>query len=87
MYFYRFASKIVLFQEALQFRAIIFLCYSQQIAMKVTSCVPPLLTWHISQKIIDVLSSVVSACVLNQSRGHWLLSNALNVTITMSSKL
>jgi hypothetical protein len=87
MYFYRFASKIVLFQEALQFRAIIFLCYSQQTAMKVISCVPPLLTWHISQKIIDVLSSVVSACVLNQSRGHWLLSNALNVTITMSSKL
>jgi hypothetical protein len=30
---------------------------------------------------------IVTACVLNQSRGHWLLSYALNVTITMSLKL
>ncbi len=63
------------------------MCYSQQIAVRVTSRVPPPLTWHISQKIIDVLSSVVSVSVLNQSLGHWLLSNALNVTITMSPKL
>jgi len=55
--------------------------------VKVTSCVPPPLTWHISQIIVDVLSSVVSAYVLNQSHGHWLLSNALNVKITMSLKL
>jgi hypothetical protein len=33
------------------------------------------------------LSLVVSACVLNQSRGHWLIFNALNVTITMNLKL
>jgi hypothetical protein len=45
--------------------------------MKVTGHVLPPLTWHISQIIIDVLSSVVSAYVLNQSRGHWLLSNVL----------
>ncbi len=55
--------------------------------MKVTSHVPPLLTWHISQIVVDVLSLVISACVLNQSHGHWLLSNALNVKITMSLKL
>jgi hypothetical protein len=30
---------------------------------------------------------VVSACVLNESHGHWLLSNALNVTIIMSLKI
>ncbi len=55
--------------------------------MKVTGRVLPPSTWHISQIIIDVLSSIVSACVLNQSRGHLLLSNALNVIITMSLKL
>ncbi len=55
--------------------------------MRVTNHVPPLLTWHISQIVIDVLSLVISACVLNQSHGHWLLSNALNVKITMSLKL
>jgi hypothetical protein len=30
---------------------------------------------------------IVNAYMLNQSRGHWLLSNALNVIITMSLKL
>jgi hypothetical protein len=29
---------------------------------------------------------VVNAYVLNQSRGHWLLSDVLNVTIIMSLK-
>jgi hypothetical protein len=55
--------------------------------MKITGRVPPPLTWHISQIIVDVLSSFVKACVLNQSRGHWLLSTTLNVIITMSVKL
>ncbi len=30
---------------------------------------------------------IVITCVLNQSNGHWLLSDALNFTITMSLKL
>jgi hypothetical protein len=55
--------------------------------VRVTSRVPPPLTWHISQIIVDVLSSVVSACVLKQSHGNWLLFDALNVKITMSLKL
>jgi hypothetical protein len=87
MYFCRFASKTILFQEALQFRATIVLCYNRQTTVRVTSLVLPPLTWHISQIIVDALSLVVSACVLNQSHGHLLLSNALNVTIIMSLKL
>jgi hypothetical protein len=46
--------------------------------------VPPYLTWHICHIIVDSLSLVVSACVLNQSRGHWLLSGALKFSISMS---
>ncbi len=87
MYFCRFASKTILFQKALQLKATIILCYSQQTIVKVTGHVPPPLTWHIFQIIIDVFSSIVSACVLNQSHGHWLHSDALNVTIIMSLKL
>jgi hypothetical protein len=87
MYFCRFASKIILFQKALQFKATIVLCYSRQIVVRVSGHVRPPLTWHISQIIIDVLFSIVNACVLNQSHGHWLLSDALNLTITMSLKL
>ncbi len=49
--------------------------------------VPPLLTWHISQIIVDVLSPIVSTCVLNQSRGHWLLGDVLNYAIYICLKL
>ncbi len=48
--------------------------------------VPPPIPWHISQIIVDVLFSIISACVLNESRGHWLLFDALNVIIIMSLK-
>jgi hypothetical protein len=37
--------------------------------------------------IIDIFFSVVNVCVLNQSHGHWLLFDALHVTITMTLKL
>jgi hypothetical protein len=37
-----------MFQEPLQFRSTIVLCYNKQIVMKVTSRMPSPLTWHIS---------------------------------------
>jgi hypothetical protein len=36
--------------------------------------------------VVDIFSLVVSTCVLNQSCGHWLLSDALNVLISMVFK-
>jgi hypothetical protein len=55
--------------------------------MKMTTRVPPPLTWHIYQIVVDCFSLVVIACVLNQSRGHWLLSDAFHSTISMNLKL
>ncbi len=52
-----------------------------------TTKVPPPLTWYICPIIVDCLSTIVMACVLNQSRGHWLLSNALHFAISISLKL
>jgi hypothetical protein len=49
--------------------------------------VPPPLTWQNFQIIVDCLSLFVSAYVFNQSRGHWLLNDALDSTISMSLKL
>jgi hypothetical protein len=86
MYFYKFASKTILFQEALQFRVVIVLCYNQQTRVRVTSHVPPPLTWHIYQIIVDVLFLIITAYVLNHFCGRWLFSDALNVTITKSLK-
>jgi hypothetical protein len=40
--------------------------------------VTPPLTWHIYQFIVDTLGFVVSISILNQSKGHWLLNDALN---------
>jgi hypothetical protein len=47
---------------------------------------PLLLIWHICQIIVNNLSLVVTTCVLNQSKGHWLLSGAFNFAISMSLK-
>jgi len=87
IYFYRFASKIILFQKALQFKAIIILCYIWQTIVWITSRVLPPLTWHISQIIIDVFSSFVNAYVLNQYCGHGLFFDVLNAMVTSSLKL
>ncbi len=37
--------------------------------------------WVITKAIISVLNLVVTTCVMNQSQGHWLLSNALSTCI------
>jgi hypothetical protein len=36
---------------------------------------------------VDCLSPIIFACVLNQSHGHWLLSDVLHLDISMSLKL
>jgi hypothetical protein len=48
---------------------------------------PLLLTWEISRIIVDYLSLIVTTCVLNQSSGHWLLTDALNFVVSLSLKL
>jgi len=47
----------------------------------------PPITWFICKTIVDYSSLIVFTCVLNQSARHWLLSNALNSIITMTSKV
>jgi hypothetical protein len=58
-----------MFQEGLQFKNnckyVIILFYSKQNIFKIDERVPPFLTWHIFQIIMNLLSLVMSACVLN----------------------
>jgi hypothetical protein len=54
--------------------------------MRMSAKLPPLLTWHTCQIIVGSLGHVVSPCILNQSRSHWLLSDALNFATPMSLK-
>jgi len=39
--------------------------------------------WAIDETITHCLNHVVTTCVLNQLRGHWLLSNALAIVINL----
>jgi hypothetical protein len=39
--------------------------------------------WAIVEAISPYLNLVVNACVMNQSKGQWLLSNALNIVINL----
>jgi hypothetical protein len=76
-----------MFQEALQFCSTIVLCYNKQTTMRFIGRVPSPLTWQLCQTIVDCLSPIVFARILNQSHGHRLLSDALHSTISMSLKL
>ena len=76
----RLASKVIMFEEALQFWQIIFLCYSRQ-SLSLQAQIPSPQTWVIAEAVAITLSPVVTSCVLNQSRGYWLLSDALHATL------
>jgi hypothetical protein len=54
--------------------------------MRMSERVPPPLTWHICHIIVDYLGHVIFICILNQSRGHWLLNSALSFALSMSLK-
>ena len=47
---------------------------------------PSGITWAIGRVVIDVLNSVVKQCVWNQSRGYWLLSDAMFGVISIARK-
>ncbi len=44
-------------------------------------------TWVVARAIIETFNPMVKQCVLNQTQGFWLLSNALQVALTISVKL
>jgi hypothetical protein len=48
---------------------------------------PPPLTCHIFQIIVDAISPIMFVCVLNQFKCHWLLNDALNYAIFIYWKL
>jgi len=69
-FFCIFVSKIILFQKALKFKKSIIFYYNKQSFVKMNARVPPPLTWHISEIIVDYFGPIVSAYILNQSRNH-----------------
>jgi hypothetical protein len=64
-----------MFQEVVQFKAVIILCYIKQNTIKINGKVPPFLTWHIFI-IVDSFIPAMNVCVLSQFNSHLLVSNA-----------
>ena len=79
----RFASKVVLFQETQEYADAISICYRRQ-SLKLQARVPSGMTWATARTVTQTLNPVVQQCVLNQTRGYWLLSDALAAAFRMS---
>jgi hypothetical protein len=43
--------------------------------------VPYAHTWVACEVLVETLLPIVKECILNQTQGYWLLSNALNATL------
>jgi hypothetical protein len=75
-----------MFQEALQFKDIIILCYNRHNIIRISGKMPFFFTWDISKIIVDFIFFVVIACVLNKFNIMWLFSNALQSAIIICLK-
>jgi hypothetical protein len=58
--FCRFADRVIMFHETLQFRTTIVLCYNKKTIVKVIGIMPPPLTYQISQSVVDCLFKKLS---------------------------
>ncbi len=72
----KFASQTLFLQDALTFQNAISLFYIT-LVVALQYRVPSPRIWAIYEAMVKVLSLIMSGCVLNQSRGQWLLLDAL----------
>ena len=63
----RFASCVILFQETLEYRNAINMCYGRE-AAHLQVRVPDGQTWAIAKTVTKTLLPVVEQCILNQSK-------------------
>jgi hypothetical protein len=83
----KFDSKVIMFDETLEFKNAIILCYGRQKSIALQQRALKAQVWAIAEAITFTLNLVAYACVMNQSRGHWLLSNALTISITLTMEM
>lgn len=82
----RFAAKVILFQEALEYQHAFSLCLPHQINDLLFE-VPSLETWAVAKAVTDALTPVLQRCVINQTKGYWLLSDALATALGLCIQL
>lgn len=74
-----------MFQQCLAYQETIILCYGCHVEA-LDNRIPSTQTQTIAKAICDVLSHVVTTCVINQHHGYWLLSYALALAINLYVK-
>jgi len=82
----KFASWVILFQETLEYMIVIDMCYGRQVT-HLQAHVPNGQIWAIVHTMIETLLPVENQCILNQSNGFWLLSDALVDAFTLVANL
>ncbi len=70
----------------MQFKDVFIFYYNKKKVIKISGKVSLFIAWQIFKIILDSHSLVLNTCVLNQPNGHWLLSYALQSTISMCLK-
>jgi phage-related protein len=84
----RFANKAIMFEESYQFENDIILCYGRKHSIVFQQKIPKAQVWAIIEVIAYTLNLVVLAhCVMNQSKGHWSLLDALTTNITHTMEM
>lgn len=66
-----------------EFKNVRMLCHGRHKYVDLQQKVLKVEVWTIVETITSTFNLVVLACVMNQSNGHWLFSNALTIVITI----
>nr|XP_024402695.1 uncharacterized protein LOC112295398 isoform X2 [Physcomitrium patens] len=82
----RFASKVILCQEALDYQHALSLYYGSQ-SNDMYIEVPSVETWAVAKAVTDALTPVLQQCIMNQSKAYWLLSDAIATALSLCIQL
>jgi hypothetical protein len=66
----KFVNKVIMFEEILNFKQAILLCYGRQKTVTLQQKVLKAQMWVITETIIHCLNLMVTTCAMNQSKGH-----------------
>ncbi len=64
----KFANKVIMFQESLEYQNVINLYYRRQETHELQACVPNVQTWAICKIICETMFHVVKHCIVNQTQ-------------------
>jgi hypothetical protein len=61
----KFASKVIMFEETLEFKQTIITCYGRQNTITLQQKIPKAQVWAIVKVVTSCLNPMVMACVMN----------------------